>query len=164
LTAFSAWQMTGFDLQMGIGAVVWSGLAQGVGVGLVYIPVATTTFATLTPALRNEGTAIFSLLRNIGSSIGISMVITLLTRNTQIAHAALAGHLSPYGSHFAAMGNSLSPRALTELNAAVTQQAAMIAYDDDFKLLLVLSLATVPLVFLLRKGGRAAPREPIAVE
>ncbi len=165
LTAFSAWQMTGFDLQMGIGAVVWSGLAQGVGVGLVYIPVATTTFATLTPALRNEGTAIFSLVRNIGSSIGISMVITLLTRNTQIAHAALAGHLTPYGSHSAAMsGNSLAPRALTELNAAVTQQAAMIAYNDDFKLLLVLSLATIPLVFLLRKGRRAAPSEPIAVE
>jgi MFS transporter, DHA2 family, multidrug resistance protein len=165
LTAFSAWQMTGFDLQMGASTVVYSGLAQGVGVGFVYVPVAASAFATLTPALRNEGTAIFSLMRNLGASVGISVVITLLTRNTQIAHASLAEHVTPYSAFLQAHLASGSPtlRTLTELNATVTQQAAMIAYNDDFKLLLVLSLATIPLVLLLRKGG-GSPAEPVAIE
>ena len=70
--------MTGFDLQMDSATVVWSGLSQGLGIGFVYVPLAAATFATLTPALRNEGTAIFSLTRNIGSSIGISVVNTLV--------------------------------------------------------------------------------------
>jgi MFS transporter, DHA2 family, multidrug resistance protein len=165
LTAFSAWQMTGFDLQMGAAKVVWSGLAQGLGVGFVYVPIAATTFATLTRRLRNEGTAMFSLMRNLGASVGISVVVSLLTRNTQIAHASLAAHLTPYGSALQALpGGSSTLRSFAELNATVTQQAAMIAYNDDFKLLLVLSLATIPLVLLLRKGHGGAPVESIAIE
>ena len=165
LTAFSAWQMTGFDLQMDSSTVVWSGLAQGIGVGFVYMPVAATTFATLTSGLRNEGTAIFSLMRNLGSSVGISVVIALLTRNTQIAHAALAAHVTPFHSALHGFaGGAPGTRALTALNAAVTQQAAMIAYNDDFKLLLMLSLASIPLVFLLRTGGNSRPVEPVAME
>jgi MFS transporter, DHA2 family, multidrug resistance protein len=162
LTGFSAWQMTGFDLQMDSSTVVWSGLFQGIGVGFVYMPVAVATFATLTAAMRNEGTALFSLTRNMGSSVGISVVVALLTRNTQIAHASLAQHVTPYQRAFA--GAAPSSHTLAGLNALVTQQAAMIAYNDDFKLLLALSVAAIPLVFLLRKVGRAAPSEPIAIE
>jgi DHA2 family multidrug resistance protein len=165
LTAFSSWQMTGFDLQMGSSAVVWSGILQGIGMGFVYVPVATTAFATLRPLLRNEGTSIFSLMRNLGASVGISVVTTLLTRNTQIAHAALAAHVTSYGSPLHAVaGAATTSRGMTELNGAVTQQAAMIAYNDNFKLLLVLSLASIPLVLLLRKGRGGAPAEPLAME
>ncbi|HZV92297.1 MAG TPA: DHA2 family efflux MFS transporter permease subunit, partial [Caldimonas sp.] len=81
MTAFSLWQMTHFYLQMGTASVVWSGLTQGFGTGFVYVPLATITFATLSPQFRNEGTAVFSLVRNIGSSVGISVVTTLLVRN-----------------------------------------------------------------------------------
>jgi len=156
LTAFSLWQMTGFDLQMNTATVVWSGLSQGLGTGFVFVPLAAATFATLNPALRNEGTAIFSLARNIGSSIGISIVETLLTRNTQIMHAALAAHVTPFSAAVRAQlrGGVANAHALTSLNAAVTQQAAMIAYNDDFKLMMVLSLAAIPFVLLLRKGGK----------
>jgi DHA2 family multidrug resistance protein len=164
LTAVAAWQMTGFDLQMGMSTVAWSGFAQGLGVSFVFLPVASLTFATLTPALRNEGTAVFSLLRNLGSSIGISIVVTLLTRNTQIAHASLVGRVSAFNpAAQAIVGTSPTLRALTALNEAVTQQAAMIAYDDDFKLMLVLSLAAIPMVLLLRKGA-ARNAEPVALE
>src|ERR1700682_2712572 len=72
ITALSLWQMTGFYLQMDTSMVIWTGLAQGLGSGMVYVPLATVAFATLAPAYRNEGTAFFSLIRNIGSSIGIS--------------------------------------------------------------------------------------------
>jgi DHA2 family multidrug resistance protein len=155
LTAVSCWQMTGFDLQMDSGMVVWSGLSQGLGTGFVYVPLAAATFATLTPALRNEGTALFSLTRNLGSSIGISVVNTLLTRNTQIMHSTLGEHVTRFSPMLRAQLPDGSPslRTLAGLNATVTEQAAMIAYNDDFKLMMLLSLAAIPLVILLRKGG-----------
>ena len=164
LAAVSSWQMTGFDLQMDSAMVVWSGLLQGLGTGFVYVPLAAATFATLTPALRNEGTAIFSLTRNLGSSIGISVVNTLLTRNTQIMHATLGEHVTRYSPVLRARlsGGSPSLHTLAGLNATVTEQAAMIAYNNDFQLMMVLSLAAIPLVFLLRKGRGSA--EPVHIE
>jgi DHA2 family multidrug resistance protein len=165
LTGFSSWQMSGFDLQMGSATVIWSGLAQGLGTGFVYVPLAAVTFATLSPVLRNEGTAIFSLTRNLGSSIGISIVETLLTRNTQIMHSTLAEHVTAYSPILRAhLPNGLPTlQTLAALNATVTRQAAMIAYNNDFKLMTVLSLASIPLVLLLRKG-RASRAEPVAIE
>ena len=165
LAAVSSWQMTGFDVQMDSALVVWSGFWQGLGTGFVYVPLATATFATLTPALRDEGTAIFSLTRNLGSSIGISVVNTLLTRNTQIMHSTLGEHVSRFSPIVHGQmqgGGSPSLRTLAGLNATVTKQAAMIAYNNDFKLMLVLSLAAIPLVFLLRNArGRV---EPVHIE
>jgi MFS transporter, DHA2 family, multidrug resistance protein len=160
LAAVSSWQMTGFDLQMDSSTVVWSGILQGLGTGFVYVPLAAATFATLTPALRNEGTSIFSLTRNLGSSIGISVVNTLLTRNTQIMHATLGEHVSRYSSVLRAQMPAGAPslRTVAGLNATVTEQAAMIAYNNDFRLMMMLSLAAIPLVFLLRKArGAVAP-------
>src|SRR5215510_397712 len=74
----------------------WSGLLQGIGTGMVFAPLSTIAFSTLLPHLRNEGTAFFNLMRNIGSSIGISAVTTLLVRNTQIMHSRLAEHVTPF--------------------------------------------------------------------
>jgi DHA2 family multidrug resistance protein len=164
LTALSSWQMTGFDLQMDSSMVVWSGIAQGLGTGFVYVPLAAATFATLSPALRNEGTAIFSLTRNLGSSIGISVVNTLLTRNTQIMHATLGEHVTRYSPLLRAQLPEGSPnlRTLAGLNATVTEQAAMIAYNNDFKLMMLLSLAAIPMVALLRKARGSV--EPVHVE
>ena len=170
MTALSAWQMTRFNLQMDISTVVLSGLAQGVGTGMVYVPLASAAFATLRPALRNEGAAFFSLSRNLGSSIGISIVETMLTRNTQIAHATLAEHVSPFSAVMRSQMPAGLPgvRELAALNGQVTQQATMIAYLDDFKLMLWLCLAAIPMVFFLRKGGNrkgdSGMPEPIAVE
>jgi DHA2 family multidrug resistance protein len=160
LTAFSCWQMTHFDLQMDSSTIVWAGIAQGLGTGFVYVPLAAAAFATLQPTLRNEGTAIFNLSRNIGSSIGISVVETLLTRNTQIMHSALAEHVTSYMSG----GPLPSGSALAGLNAAVTRQAAMIAYNDNFQLMLILCLAAAPFVILLRKGATKRSAEPVVLE
>ncbi|HZX26879.1 MAG TPA: DHA2 family efflux MFS transporter permease subunit, partial [Telluria sp.] len=70
ITAFSLWQMSGFSLEMTPSLVVWSGVVQGIGLGLVFVPLSAATFATLPGAMRAQGTAIYSLMRNIGSSIG----------------------------------------------------------------------------------------------
>jgi len=167
LTALSLWQMTGFDLQMGSAGVIGSGFLQGMGTGFIYVPLATIAFATLAPQLRNEGTAVFSLLRNLGSSIGISAVTTLLTRNIQVVHASLAEHVSRFGAvaQGPAAAAAGSPHALAALNASVNAQAAMIAYNDDFWLMMVLTLGTMPLVLLLRPARQAAgATAPVAAE
>jgi len=166
LTAFSLWQMTDFYLQMDSSLVVWSGFAQGLGTGFVFVPLAAITFATLSPKFRNEGTAVFSLIRNLGSSIGISVVETLLTRNTQMMHSRLAEQITPYGDVLHAQSPmALSTiRGLAMLNERVSGQAAMIAYNNDFKLMLVLTLCAIPLVVLLRSGRSKKAAEPAVVE
>jgi DHA2 family multidrug resistance protein len=165
LTVFSLWQMTGFNLQMDKSLIVWSGVVQGFGVGLVFGPLSAAAFATLAPVLRNEGAAIFSLTRNVGASIGISVSETLLTRNMQIMHASLGEHVSQYSASLRAQlsGGSPSLHTLAALNATVTEQAAMIAYNNNFKMMMVLCLVTTPLVLLLRKGKIRATK-PVAAE
>ncbi len=166
LTALSLWQMTDFYVQMDSSMVVWSGFIQGLGTGFVYVPLAAIAFGTLAPQFRNEGTAVFSLLRNVGSSIGISVVETLLTRNTQIMHARLAERVTPYSDILRLQ----SPNAFTDahslaaLNANVTGQAAMIAYNNDFMLMLILTLCSIPLVLLLRSARPGKPAEAAVIE
>ena len=163
VTALSLWQMTGFYLQMDSSMVIWTGLAQGLGSGMVYVPLATVAFATLSAAHRNEGTAVFSLIRNVGSSLGISLVTTMLTRNTQIMHSRLAENVTPYL-------DPLRPAAATTrqgmamLNQVVTGQATMIAYNNDFKMMMILSLCAVPVVAVLRSSKPAPGAERVVVE
>jgi DHA2 family multidrug resistance protein len=169
LTALSLWQMTHFDLAMDGGPVFWSGLFQGFGVGIAYVPMAALAFATLAPELRNEGTAMFSLSRNIGSSVGIALVQALLAHNLQVVHAGLAGHLTPY--NLAARDPQLAarlatPEGLALFDAGLSRQAAMIAYIDDFQLMLLLIVMAIPLLLLVRPVKAAAREEApyVAVE
>jgi DHA2 family multidrug resistance protein len=155
ITAFSLWQMCGYTLVLSRSDIVWPGIVQGIGLGLVFVPLSTATFATLQPAMFSQGTALYSLVRNIGSSIGISLVQTLLVRNTQVAHASLVTMVNPAAAA-AANVNLGSPAGLEMLNAEITRQAAMIAYVDDFKLMLLLTLAVMPLLWLIRPARRAA--------
>jgi len=127
------------------------------------------SFATLPVALRTEGTAFFNLLRNLGSSIGISIVQALLTRNMQIVHAGLAERISPYnaGADFAMQAAHIdltNQHHLMMLNGEITRQAGMIAYINDFKLIMVMTLMLVPLLLLFRRGRRPQSEHTVAVE
>jgi DHA2 family multidrug resistance protein len=155
VTAASLYNMTGFSLQMDESLVIWSGLLQGLGSGMVYVPLAGIAFATLAPVFRNEGTAIFSLVRNIGSSIGISVVTTLLTRNTQVMHSRLAENITPYFDPWHPATSPLGTDVAT-LNHLVTTQAAMIAYNNDFKMMMIMTLCATPLLALLRPAKKTA--------
>lgn len=162
LTAVSLWQMTHFFLQMDSRLVIISGLLQGLGTGFVFVPLAAIAFATLASSYRNEGTAMFSLVRNIGSSIGISAVETLLTRNSQSMHARLAEQVTPYASGFQTLPQSRA--GLVQLNQLVSRQAQMIAYNNDFKLMMVLTLCAIPLIALLKHAPASKNQEPVVIE
>jgi MFS transporter, DHA2 family, multidrug resistance protein len=163
ITAVSLWQMTGFYLQMDHSMVVWSGLLQGLGAGMVYVPLAAVTFATLSTAFRNEGTAIFSLMRNIGSSVGISVVTTMLTRNTQVMHSRLAEHVTPYFDPWHP-ATPTTRAGVAMVNHTVTNQASMIAYNNDFKMMMILTLCAIPLVVLMRTAKKASEDAPVVME
>jgi DHA2 family multidrug resistance protein len=165
-TAASLWMMCGMSLLMDDRIVAWAGFIQGVGTGFAYVPLAAASFATLSPHFRAEGTAMFNLLRNIGSSIGIAVMQAMLTRNTQIVHAQLAEHVTPYGGHLGSLVpyDLATARGLAALNATVTRQALMIAYNNDFKALLVLTIAVLPLLVLLRAGRRGGSTPHVAAE
>jgi len=167
LTAFSLWQMAGYSLYIDEAAVVWPGVIQGIGLGFVFVPLSAATFTTLEPELRAQGTALFSLVRNIGSSIGISMVQALLVRGTVAAHAAMAERLTPTNPAWAhpAIARAYDPAHIhgaAALEALVERQAALIGYLRDFRLMMLLTLAALPLLLLLRTPRRAAlPAEAV---
>ena len=164
----SLWLMTVWNLDVTVNAIIFSGLLQGLGMGLIFLPLSATAFITLAPNLRTEGAAIFSLMRNIGSSIGISVVEAMLTQNIQINHSTLVENISPYNANFRNMvgaAGRMSLSGLAGLDAEITRQAASIAYLNDFRMVMWLSFALFPFVMMLRtkkRGGTPAPQAETA--
>ena len=161
LTAFALHEMAGFDTTVQPWSIVWTGVVQGLGIGFVFPPLTAVTFASLAPRHRNEGSALFSLARNIGSSVGISVVVSALSRNTRIEHAAIAGSIDPSGVPLrlaleAGIWRLDAPEGLAALEAEVARQAATIAFLQDFRLMMWVCIATMPLVLLLRPPGGSA--------
>jgi DHA2 family multidrug resistance protein len=160
LTAFSLHQMTGITLQMDSSLIVISGFIQGLGIGFTFVPLSTATFATLAPRLRNQGTPIFSLLRNIGGSVGISIVQALLSHGAAHAHAELTELVAPGNQGLLQLPPGLGPdtaSGLALLNAEVSRQAALIGYVGDFSIMMIVTLLTIPLLLLIRRPGSAPP-------
>ncbi|MDP4789251.1 MAG: DHA2 family efflux MFS transporter permease subunit [Haliea sp.] len=144
-------EMSRFTLQVSQQTLAISGFLQGLGLGLVFIPSTTLAYATLAPHLRDEGAALFSLSRNLGSSIGVSVIMALLTRNIWINQQELAARLTLESGVPTDLQNPSMLAALPgEVITAVTRQAAEIAYVNDFYLLMWVNLAAIPMVLLLR--------------
>ena len=141
--------MAGFNLDTGTWDVFWAGLLQGFGVGMMFLPLSLITFETLPAALRTDGSAIFHLLRNIGSSIGISLAVTFLVRSTQHNRAELAEHASPFNEVLSYGGWDLSSMGgLLAISREIDRQAAMIAYVNDFHIMTLLAFGALPLILL----------------
>lgn len=159
LTAYSLHMMTSFSPQMDSWPVISTGIVQGLGLGLVFVPLSTVAFATLPVQYRTDAASMFSLVRNIGSSIGISVVTLFLSRNLQINHVELGAFINPYNPTLKSVipNAASSPEMLQVLDGLVNQQALMISYNNDFKLMMVVTLCAVPLALMLRKPKMAAP-------
>src|SRR5205814_3178826 len=152
--------MSQFSLKMGMAPVVISGLLQGFGLGCTMVPLNIIALSTLPRHILTQGTAIRSLIRNLGGSIGISILVATLAENTQVVHSRLVEGLRPdnpmlHAPYFVPPFSLSTPSGMAALNAEVTRQAAMVAYVDDFKLTMVNALGTLPLLLFLREGRRA---------
>jgi DHA2 family multidrug resistance protein len=162
IAGFSLWEMAGWSLAVDNAHIVTSGFIQGLGMGLVFIPLNTSAFATLAPLLRTEGSSLLNLMRSIGASVGISIVTALLGRNLQVSHADLSSHVTASitdAIDFSTMDRfqSAGEALLRMIDGEVNRQAAMIAYVDDFWLMALLSIAAVPLVLLMRRSRSGRP-------
>jgi DHA2 family multidrug resistance protein len=169
LTAAVLWEMTGFTPDVSQWTLIRTGVLQGMGLGFMFVPLSTITFATLPAQYRTQGTALYSLLRNIGSSIGISLVIFLLTRSTQLLHAEIAANVTPFNDalrqvNVARIWNLATVAGRSALNAEVTRQANIIAYANDFKLMMLVSLAALPFILLLHPAKSQAGAEAAVME
>jgi MFS transporter, DHA2 family, multidrug resistance protein len=161
LCSLALLQMSHFSLTMDAKPFVVSGIVQGLGIGLLFVPLSVTAFATLSPAMRSEGTAVYTLVRNMGSSIGISLMEALDTHQAAVAHADMAGQLSPGSPVQSALSPSLGGgpgggTALDMLNGEITRQASMVALVDVFRIMLVMTICIAPLLLIMRKP-KAAP-------
>jgi DHA2 family multidrug resistance protein len=147
--------------------IVMTSIFQGIGFGLLFTPLSIVAFATLPVEFRVDGTAFFSLVRNVGSAIGISVTSFMLTENTQVIHSQLAETVTPF-ARTAQSGaaywfyNTAIPSGVALLNNEVTRQAQIIAYGDDFMLLFYLTLTGAVLTLFMRSsaatnGASAAP-------
>jgi MFS transporter, DHA2 family, multidrug resistance protein len=166
LTAWAFYAMTGWTPDVSKTAIVVVGLVQGAGLGFLFVPLSSVTLATLPAEHRTEGAGLYNLARNVGSSVGISVVNALLTANTQIDHAEIVAHVSAVNRALEIPGiaqfwNPLSASGRAALDAVITRQAEIIAYIDDYKLLMIATLAVVPLLIVFKKsttteGGHVA--------
>jgi len=149
--------------------IVLSGFLQGASVGFVFVALSTVTFATLPMELRTQGTSMYSLLRNVGSSVGISITGALLINNTRLNHALITATITPFNQALrhgaaASLWNPLTPHGAAALDAEIGRQSTIIAYTDDFKLMLIVSCLALPLVAFIRKPrGVSAATHDVAV-
>ena len=165
LTAVSMWQMTEFSLTMGMEPVIVSGVVQGFGLGCTFVPLNTIALSNLPRHIMTQGTALRSLMRNLGGSIGIAVLEALLTQNTQIVHSRLVEQLRPdnplaRAPYLAAPYSLMTPPGIAALNAEVTRQAAMVAYINDFVVMMVIAIGSAALLLLIRPN-RSDPAAPV---
>ncbi len=166
----SQWMMTGFSLEMDERPIIITGLIQGAGFGFIMVPMNLLAFATLPPQFRTSGAAVWSLSRNIGSSLTIAMFTALAARNLQISHSDLAGTLSQI--QYPIMQGGVAeqfgvPTILARefLDREVNRQALMITYLDSFWLMSIMTLALIPFTLLLRvQKDKSANPEPMIME
>src|SRR5256886_8787230 len=159
LTAASLWQMTGFSLYMDSGPILFAGFAQGFGLGCTFVPLNLLALSGLPHHILTQGTAIRALMRMLGGSIGIAVLETQLTQNTQIVHSRLVEGLRPDNPPAQAPFlmppfDPTTPPGIAPPHREVTRQAAMIGYLNDFALMLMVILVSLPLLLLVRVPRR----------
>ncbi|MGE5721592.1 MAG: DHA2 family efflux MFS transporter permease subunit, partial [Sphingomonadales bacterium] len=169
LMAVSLWQMSGFSLGMNAQPIAFSGFVQGLGMGLIFIPLNVTAFATIAPYLRTSAASLMTLMRSIGGSVGISMVTSLLARNLQTSHADLASRITPASTPpidpgLLGMLGGAGTTVTMLLDAEINRQAAMIAYIDDFYLMMLVTFAALPLVLFMQKPRARRSPPPMVAE
>jgi MFS transporter, DHA2 family, multidrug resistance protein len=168
IAAVAMWTMTKWSYDMDKMPIITSSFIQGLGLGLVFVPMNMAAFATLTPDERPDGSTLLTLFRNVGSSFGISIIVTILARNIQISHADIGASITSYNLPAidpASMADRFGPTGaalLAMLDGEVNRQALMIAYLDNFYMLFWVILAFVPLAWFLRRPGHLSAKQLVS--
>ncbi len=158
LMCASFYIMSGWTPDISQRDIVLTIILQGAGLGMAFMPLQILAFATLAPALRTEGAALFSLLRNTGAAIGVSVTSTMLARNTQGLHEVIGASLTPFNRALAAVKafDPYTSHGAALLDRVVNQQAEIIAYANDYVLLICTTLPALLLLLVIRKPRRSA--------
>lgn len=169
MVATSMHEMIGFTNMTSSSTVIWVSTLQGLGLGLVFAPLSTANFATLPGPLRTEGAAISTLLRNVGNSIGIPMVISVLVHSTSVNHAQFAEQVTPFNDAMRMPDAVRTFDLATDIGRAlfdnyITQQATIIGYSNAFTLLMILTLISVPLLFAIGSTRMLRRASPVPAE
>ncbi|HTP61118.1 MAG TPA: DHA2 family efflux MFS transporter permease subunit [Burkholderiales bacterium] len=162
-------EMASWTVDVGEWPIVWTGFVQGVGAGIIWVPLQSIFFASLAPAQRTEAASVLNLVRSLASAIGVSIALTLLTRNSTIARSQMVEHLRPDSAAFRhadlVRGWDLATLdGLAQAQRQVELQAAMIGYSNDFLMLACGALLALPLLLLIPKPGQSAAPVPLHAE
>src|ERR1700716_1640881 len=169
ITCLSLFYMTGWTDQTGVPEIVTLSIVQGFGFGLVFVPLSTVAFLTLPNHLRTDGTSMLTLMRNVASSIGISIVISQLTQGSRRVYANLSEHINPF-NHAMQMPNV---RGMIDMNtdtgramadAMVRAQAQIIAFSQDYQMVMIFTLCAIPLTLIIGSTKDALRKRSIAPE
>ncbi len=169
ITAWAFYTMSHWTLNISEGTIMTVGLVQGIGQGIMMVPLTTVALSTLRPEHRAEGAGVFNLARTMGSSMGISIINSLLTYNEQVNHADITGNVTAFNRqldapHVALFWNPFTAGGRAALDAVINQQAQVIAYNNDYKFLMIASLSTLPLLLFIKKPDRRKPQSPLPAE
>ncbi|MCI3181067.1 EmrB/QacA family drug resistance transporter [Caulobacter sp. CCUG 60055] len=166
-SAVATWQMSQFSLGMDTRLIIMSGFLSGIGTGLIFVPLSTIAFATVKPEYRTQGAGLFTLIRNIGSSAGISIMQARFVDGVEIHHSAMVEHARPdnplYQAYLGAPLGFDTQAGLAALNGMITRQASMLSYVDDFRLMLVITVLCAPLLLLMRTPKKKTGGEDLHV-
>ena len=151
--------------------LIFTTMVQGLGMGMVFVPMNLVAFATLSPVFRTDGTAFLNLIRNVGMAVGVSITTTFLAENTQTIHSALAAHVTPFNRMLGVNAQSLMwspqlPFGLANINGVIEYNALVSAYANDFLFMFFICLPCVLVILLMKKppplgGGPKPAVEPM---
>lgn len=150
------WLLSQMNLQAAETNFIWNGLIQGFGLGMIFVPLSTLAYETLSKEQTSQAAGIYNLARTIGSSVGISVATAILSYADHMSRTGLSAHITstnPAVSQWlATQGMSLqSPLAVSTLTGEVQRQALMVAFNDTFWVVMLSFLALAPLLLLIRR-------------
>jgi MFS transporter, DHA2 family, multidrug resistance protein len=169
ITCLSLYNMTGWTDMTGITEIVVISIVQGFGFGLVFVPLSTVAFMTLPNHLRTDGTSMLTLMRNVASSIGISLVISQLTEGSRRVYAVLSQHVNPFNSALQmpdvrSMIDLGTDKGRAMMDAMVNMQAQIIAFSQDYQMVMIFTLCAIPLTIMIGSTKAALRKQSIAPE
>jgi DHA2 family multidrug resistance protein len=167
MLAWSMWEMTRWTPDVSQWTIIVTIVIQGAGLGFVFLPLQVLAFATLPPQYRTDGASLFSLFRNIGAAIGVSATSAMLAHNTQVLHESIGASVTPFnralqgGGMLSQAWNPMHAHGAAVMDQIVNQQAEIIAYIDDYWMMIFTTLPSIVLLFLMRRPrvGSGVPAE-----